>query len=57
MHFGTRLGGHPWVPLAWRWGYGWDWPYGYDDPAGRMLLRGSDEGCGGQPDPSTDTSP
>ena len=45
MHFGTRLGGHPWVPFPWRWGYGWDWPYAYDDATGRAPLRGSDEAC------------
>jgi hypothetical protein len=45
MHFGTRLGGHPWLPLSWRWGYGWDWPYAYDESEGRPLLRGGDEGC------------
>jgi hypothetical protein len=27
MHFGVRIGGHPWLPFPWRWGYGWDWPY------------------------------
>jgi hypothetical protein len=52
MHFGTRLGGHPWVPLPWRWGYGWDWPYAYDDPAGRAQLRGSEEGCTERPKPA-----
>ena len=31
MHFGVRLGGAPWLPFSWRWGYGWDWPYRYDD--------------------------
>jgi len=55
MHFGTRMGGHPWFPLSWRWGYGWDWPYAYDDPAERVPLRGSDEGCSGQSDPSPPT--
>lgn len=28
---GTRLGGSPWLPTPWRWGYGWDdWPRGYE---------------------------
>lgn len=28
---GVRLGGTPWLPTPWRWGYGWeDWPHGYD---------------------------
>lgn len=26
---GVRLGGSPWWPTPWRWGYGWDYPYGY----------------------------
>lgn len=30
MFLGTRVGGHPWLPLPWRWGYGWDWPYVYE---------------------------
>lgn len=51
MYFGTRMGGHPWLPFPWRWGYGWDWPYAYDDSEGRVPLRGSDEGCSNQPEP------
>lgn len=40
MYLGARLGGHPWLPLPWRWGYGWKWPSGHngsgrDDEAGR----------------------
>ncbi len=31
MHWGVRLGGHPWLPAYWRWGYGWPWPRGYTD--------------------------
>lgn len=31
MYMGTRVGGHPWLPFAWRWGYGWEWPRGYED--------------------------
>ena len=30
MWWGTRLGGHPLLPLPWRWGYGWRYPYFYD---------------------------
>lgn len=56
MYFGTRLGGHPWVPFPWRWGYGWDWPYAYDDPAGRAPLRGGDEGCSDQLKPPLEPS-
>ncbi len=29
MWVGTRLGGHPTVPMPWRWGFGRDWPAGY----------------------------
>jgi hypothetical protein len=29
MYWGVRLGGHPWIPGYWRWGYGWPWPRGY----------------------------
>ena len=30
MYVGVRLGGLPWSPAPFRWGYGWDWPHGYD---------------------------
>ena len=26
---GIRLGGTPWLPTPWRWGYAWGWPRGY----------------------------
>jgi hypothetical protein len=27
----VRVGGTPWLPTPWRWGYGWDeWPRGYE---------------------------
>lgn len=29
MYRAVRIGGHPWVPVYWRWGYGWPWPRGY----------------------------
>ena len=30
MHLGVRIGGSPWWPTPWRWGYGWKkWPKGY----------------------------
>jgi hypothetical protein len=30
MYPGVRLGGSPWLPTPWRWGYGWkEWPKGY----------------------------
>lgn len=31
MWCAVRIGGHPLLPLSWRWGYGWRWPRGYDD--------------------------
>lgn len=28
---GVLVGGAPWLPTSWRWGYGWqDWPRGYE---------------------------
>jgi hypothetical protein len=31
LYLGTRVGGVPWLPTPWRWGYGWDdWPRGYE---------------------------
>lgn len=30
MYPGIRVGGSPWLPTPWRWGYGWkQWPRGY----------------------------
>ncbi len=31
MHAGSRVGGVPWAPLPWRWGYGYPWPRGYEE--------------------------
>ena len=33
MWLGVRMGGAPWMPAPWRWGYGWDYPAGYANPA------------------------
>lgn len=31
MYLGIRIGGSPWLPTPWRWGYGWDdWPRDYE---------------------------
>lgn len=30
MWAGVRLGGGPYLPVHWRWGYGWRWPHGYN---------------------------
>lgn len=30
-YLGVLMGGVPWLPTSWRWGYGWeDWPRGYE---------------------------
>jgi len=29
MWIAVRIGGHPLLPLPWRWGYGWRWPRPY----------------------------
>lgn len=54
---GVRLGGSPWWPTPWRWGYGWNYPYGYraltDDEKEAL-----DELQAGPPVPaSSDSSP
>ena len=28
-YLGVRIGGAPWLPTSWRWGYGWPYPHGY----------------------------
>jgi len=33
-YWGVRVGGHPWFPTYWRWGYGWPWPRGYTEGVG-----------------------
>ncbi|SRR6266704_2014871 len=29
MWIAVRFGGHPLLPLSWRWGYGWKYPHEY----------------------------
>lgn len=30
VYLGVRVGGHPWLPSPWRWGFGWtEFPRGY----------------------------
>lgn len=29
-HLGVRVGGTPYLPTPWRWGFGWRFPHGYD---------------------------
>jgi len=31
MLAGVRVGGSPWWPSSFRWGYGWPWPRGYGE--------------------------
>jgi hypothetical protein len=40
VYVGVRIGGLPWLPTPWRWGYGWDrWPQSYQEsPASREQL-------------------
>lgn len=34
-YIGVVIGGVPWLPTSWRWGYGWeDWPHGYETQEG-----------------------
>jgi len=32
VYWGVRVGGNPWLPAYWRWGYGWPWGRGYTAP-------------------------
>jgi hypothetical protein len=36
MQNGVRVGGVPWLPTPWCWGYGWAWPTGYEPQASRV---------------------
>ncbi len=29
MYIGVRIGGTPWLPTPWRWGFGYKYPRGY----------------------------
>lgn len=29
-YLGVRLGGNPYIPACWRWGFGWPYGHGYD---------------------------
>jgi hypothetical protein len=31
-YIGVRIGGTPYLPTPWRWGFGWDYPQGYSQP-------------------------
>ena len=50
MLAGVRVGGSPYWPTRFRWGYGWPWPRGYRAPTSverdqiHRLLRGGEPG-------------
>ncbi len=35
MYYAVRVGGHSWLPLPWRWGYGYRWPRGHNKETGQ----------------------
>lgn len=35
MYVGVRIGGVPWWPVPWRWGFGWNYGRGYDSRSTR----------------------
>jgi hypothetical protein len=40
MYSGIRVGGTPWLPTPWRWGYGWkEWPKGYQKASGHQNIK------------------
>jgi len=40
MYPGVRVGGSPWLPTPWRWGYGWKkWPKGYQISDSRKSIH------------------
>ena len=45
-YFGTRVGGMPWLPTPWRWGYGWEWPKGYESLVPHQSVDGIFEALG-----------
>jgi hypothetical protein len=40
-YFGVRLGGTPYLPTPWRWGFGWEYPHSYALPGESGPARGS----------------
>ncbi len=37
---GVRIGGLPWLPTPWRWGYGWkEWPRGYESSNNKQSIK------------------
>jgi hypothetical protein len=46
-YFGVRLGGTPYLPTPWRWGFGWDYPHGYASRCESEAAHGSLSQCAG----------
>ena len=44
MLAGVRVGGTPWLPTRFRWGYGWPWPRGYQALTAAELRQVIDAG-------------
>ncbi|MDZ4813831.1 MAG: hypothetical protein SGI99_14640 [Pseudomonadota bacterium] len=39
IYRGVRIGGMPWLPTSWRWGFGWRFGHGYSaKPAGGCIV-------------------
>lgn len=45
---GVRVGGSPWLPTRFRWGYGWPWPRGYGPLSAEELAQVQRLAPGGQ---------
>jgi hypothetical protein len=40
IYSGVRIGGLPWLPTPWRWGYGWkEWPRGYEKTSNSQTIK------------------
>ena len=40
IYSGVRIGGLPWLPTPWRWGYGWkEWPRGYQSSNNNQSIK------------------
>jgi hypothetical protein len=43
MHFGVRIGGAPYFPTKYRWGYGWEYYRGYGELSPEELKQAQDK--------------
>ena len=34
-YYGVRIGGTPYLPTPWRWGFGWEYLHGYEETVPR----------------------